>query len=232
MTFYAKFSLLLRRVAATFLIAFMVDTGIGLVSPIASVWLFFPLWGSLIIGWPYLTRKFGFNLPKAPVPRPPSPNAKRPLAVRFLLGVGKLGLALFLLLVVSGGGVSFYRAQSCRRNLHVGMTEAEVLQTVKGWDGLRVVAHRSDADPDAEEIRAVSFITSGKRSYSVSNYGTGVGRALSESETLALLDQKLRGCDRWSFYYNYDAINQTVFFSVAFGPDGRVTEVRDIGNSD
>jgi hypothetical protein len=154
-----------------------------------------------------------------------------------LRSVGKFGLALFLLLVVVGGplGVSFYRAQSCRRNLQVGMTEAEVLETVKGWDGLRVVSHRSDTDPDAEEIHTVSFVTSGKGSYRVSNSGTGVGRTLSESDALALLDQNLQGCDRWSFYYFYQALevlNQTVYFSVAFGPDGRVTEIRGIGNID
>jgi hypothetical protein len=50
MSFYARFSLLLRRFAITFLFTLMVDTGIGLVSPIASLRLFFPLWGALIIG--------------------------------------------------------------------------------------------------------------------------------------------------------------------------------------
>lgn len=62
-----------------------------------------------------------------------------------------------------------------------------------------------------------------------------MGRTLSESDALALLDQKLQGCDRWSFYYFYQALevlNQTVHFSVAFGPDGRVTEIRGIGDID
>ena len=148
-----------------------------------------------------------------------------------LRSVAKLGLALFLLAVVVGGplGVLFYRAQSCRRNLHVGMTEAEVLRTVKGWDGLQVASHSSDSDPAAEETPAVSFVTSGER-YRPSNLGIPITRTLSETETLALLHEKLQGCDRWSFHYAYQMLYDTVYFSVAFGPDGRVTEIRSIGN--
>lgn len=229
MTLYAKFLIVLRRIAATFLIALMLDTIIGLISPLAAFRLLFPLWGALIIGWPYLTRRLGLDFPKTPAPRPPAP--KRPFRMH-MLRVGKFALALFLLLVVVQGplGVCFYRAQSCRRNLHVGMTEAEVLETVKGWDGLRVVSHREDADPAAEEIHAVSFITTGNGSYSVSNLGIGVTRTLSESEALAVLQQRLQGCDRWSFYFTYQMFYDTVYFSVAFGPDGRVTEIRGIGS--
>jgi len=73
MNFYARFSPLLRRFAITLLFALMVDTGIGLVSPIASLRLFFPLWGTLIIGWPYLSRKLGSDVPNGAIQRISAP---------------------------------------------------------------------------------------------------------------------------------------------------------------
>jgi len=134
---------MLRRFCVTFAVALVCDAAIGLVSGQTATLIFFPLWIALVIGWPYLSHKLGFDLPKVPTPRPPAP--KRPLGVRFLRGIGKLALALFILLIVPGLPLSFsfYRAESTRRTLHVGMTEAEVLHLVKGWDSMWVVSRAS-----------------------------------------------------------------------------------------
>ncbi len=98
MSFYARFSLLLRRSAITFLFALMVDTGIGLVSPIVSLRLFFPLWGALIIGWPYLSGKLGFDVPNGAMQRISAPYTP-PIKIGPFVFFGLLALLLFLLLM-------------------------------------------------------------------------------------------------------------------------------------
>jgi len=229
MTFHARLSLTLRRFAVTFPIAFVLMWGVAFISLDAAFVILMPLWIALVIAWPYLSRRMGFDFPKAPVPHAPGP--KRPLGVRFLRGVGKLTLALFILLVVPQMplGFSFYHAESARRTLHVGMTEAEVLRSVTGWDVMEVVSHLSGSDPDAGEVLAITFGTAGKRVYTINDYGTGDGRHISESEALAMIEQKMEGSDHWSFLYQYTNFLQRVHFSVAFGPDGRVTDIRAVG---
>ena len=98
MSFYARFSLLLRRFAITLLFALMVGTGIGLVSPIASLTLFFPLWVALIIGWPYLSRRLGPDVPSGAMQRISAPYTP-PIKIGPFVFFGLLGLLLFLLLM-------------------------------------------------------------------------------------------------------------------------------------
>lgn len=229
MNFYARLSLTLRRFAVTFPLALVLMWGVAFISIDAAFVILVPLWIALVIAWPYLSRRLGFDFPKAPVPRTPEP--KRPLGVRFLRAIGKLTLALFILLVVPQMplGFSFYHAESARRTLHVGMTEAEVLRSVTGWDVIDVVSHRSGADPDADEVLAITFGTAGKGIYTINDYGTGNGRHISETEALAMIQQKVQGSDHWSFLYIYTNFLQRVHFSVAFGADGRVIEIRPVG---
>ena len=223
-----RLSLILRRCAVAFPVVLVLVCGIGLISEHAALVILLPLWIALVIGWPYLSRRLGFNFPKAPLPRTPEP--KRPLGVRLLRGAGKLTLALIILLIVpqSPLGFSFYRAQSARRTLHVGMTELEVLQSVTGWKSLHVVSHPRGADPAAGDVFAIIFGTGGKGIYTINDYGSGEGRTISESEALAIIRQKVQGNDQWSFLYTYVTFNQMVYYSVAFGPDGRVTEIRPV----
>ncbi len=98
MSFYARISPLLRRFAITFLFALMVGTGIGLVSPVASLRLFFPLWGALIIGWPYLSRKLGSDLPNGAMQRISAPYAP-PIKIGPFVFFVLLGLLLFFLVM-------------------------------------------------------------------------------------------------------------------------------------
>jgi hypothetical protein len=203
--------------------------GVAFISLDAAFVILMPLWIALVIAWPHLSRRMGFDFPKAPVPRTAGP--KPPLGVRFLRGVGKLTLAFVILLIVPQVplGFSFYHAESARRTLHVGMTEAEVLRSVTGWDVMEVVSHPSGADPDAAEVLAITFGAAGKGVYTINDYGTGDGPHISESEALAMIQQKVQGSDHWSFLYQYTNFLQRVHFSVAFGPDGRVTEIRAVG---
>jgi len=98
MSFYARFSPLLQRFAITFLFALMVDTGIGLVSPIASLRLLFPLWGTLIIGWPYLSRKLGSDVPNGAMQRISTPYTFSLKIFPFMF-FGFLAFMFFLLLI-------------------------------------------------------------------------------------------------------------------------------------
>ncbi len=96
MTFHARLSLTLRRFTVTFPIALVLMWAGAFISLDAAFVILVPLWIALVIAWPYLSRRMGFDFPNATrTPRP-----KRPLGVRFLRGVGKLTLALFILLVV------------------------------------------------------------------------------------------------------------------------------------
>lgn len=229
MTFHARLSLTLRRFAVTFPIAFVLVWGIAFISLDAAFVSLMPLWIALVIAWPYLSRRMGFDFPKAAVPR--TSTGKRPPGVRLLRGVGKLTLAFVILLIVPQVplGFSFYHAESARRTLHVGMTEAEVLRSVTGWDVLEVVSHPPGGDKNTGEVLAITFGTGGKGVYTTNDYGTGDGRHISESEALAMIQEKVRGSDHWSFVYQYTNFLQRVHFSIAFGPDGRVIEVRTVG---
>jgi hypothetical protein len=228
MSLHARLSLLLRRCAVAFPFALVLVCGIGLISEHAAFLILLPLWIALVIGWPYLSRRLGFDFPKAPVPRTPAPE--RPLGVRLLRATGKLTLALIILLIVpqSPLGFSFYRAESGRRTWHVGMTEAEVLRSVTGWKAMQVVSHPPGADPAARDVLVITFGTGGKGVYTINDYGTGEGRPIAESEALATIQQKAQGNDQWSFLYTYVTFNQVVYYSVAFGPDGRVNEIRPV----
>jgi hypothetical protein len=93
---------------------------------------------------------------------------------------------------------------------------------------MQVVSHPPGADPASEDVLAITFGTDGKGVYTINDYGTGQGRHISESEALAMIQQKVQGSDQWSFLYTYVTFNQMVYFSVAVGPDGRVNEIRPV----
>jgi hypothetical protein len=226
---YARISLIVRRLCLTLVIAFVMACLVGVLNQEIAVYLVLPSWIALFFGWPYLGRRWALYFPKPAQPRLPAP--KRPFAIRLVRGLGNLVLALIILLVVPQMplGFSFYHAESARRTLHVGMTEAEVLRSVTGWDVMDVVSHPSGSDPDAREVSAITFGTAGKGIYTINDYGTGDGRHISEAEALAMIQQKVEGSDHWSFLYIYTNFLQRVHFSVAFGADGRVTEVRPVG---
>src|SRR5579864_2584797 len=65
-------SLTTRRLGFTLLLAILIAGAIGLIDGDAAALIILPSWLGLFFAWPYISRKFGFNFPKAPPPRPPS----------------------------------------------------------------------------------------------------------------------------------------------------------------
>ena len=65
-----SFSITIRRLGLTVLLAFVLALAVDQVVDDALWISFVLLWPALFFGWPYLSRKLGFNFPKAPAPRP------------------------------------------------------------------------------------------------------------------------------------------------------------------
>ena len=64
-------SLTTRRLGFTLLLAILIAVAVGMIDADAAALVFLPSWLGLFFGWPYISRKLGFNFPKAPAPRPP-----------------------------------------------------------------------------------------------------------------------------------------------------------------
>lgn len=127
----------------------------------------------------------------------------------------------------------FHRARKAHDSVHIGMTVPEVLHAVKDCDLFGASSEfPHDDKADANNIPAMSL--GGKdgtdRTY---DSATRQNARFSESEAIERLHAKLHDGYRWRFYYTY--INMTpmhISFSVVFGPDGRVTEVKPINGWD
>lgn len=64
-------SLTTRRLGFTLLLAILIAVAIGIIDSDAAALFILPSGLGLFFAWPYISRKFGFNFPKAPAPRPP-----------------------------------------------------------------------------------------------------------------------------------------------------------------
>jgi len=194
---------------------------------------FFPLWIALYCGWPYVSRLLAFlNFRK--VPSLPAP--KRPLWLRLIRGTltwaGGVGLVLVCvsLIVIVPISLCHHRAQKVRDSIHVGMTVPEVLHTAKDCDVFQASSEfPHDDKTDTDNIRAMSLSWRRDGTYRTYDLSAHQDISMTESEAIERLHAKLHDGYRWHFYYTY--INMTpqhVSFSVVFGPDGRVTEVRPV----
>ena len=65
-------SVTMRRLGFALLLAILITGVVGLIDQDAAAVTFLPSWLGLFFGWPYLSRRFGRNLP-----RPPAPPASR-----------------------------------------------------------------------------------------------------------------------------------------------------------
>jgi len=204
--------------------------------------LFIPCWLALFCGWHYLARwqpALDFAKPQPSVP----PGPKQPLSVRVIRGtlgtfksVATAALALLLLLspALVPISLSFYRARTAHDAIHIGMTVPEVLHAVTNCELFRASSEFPYYDnADAANIPAMNLGRGKDDIYQVYDMAAGQNIQLSESEVIERLHAKLHDGYRWHFYYTYtNMASADIFFSVVFGPDGRVTEVEPLRGLD
>jgi hypothetical protein len=231
-----NFSLTIRRLGITIVLAFVITL---LLAEIDQVFMasFLILWPALFFGWPYLSRRLGFNFPRGPAPRNSRPaTPKRPLWLRLVRGtVASIGgfiltILLLSLTVMLPLALSHHRAQKQHNAIRVGMTVPEVLNAVTDCDIFQASSDFPyDDKADADKIPAMSLGRTKDGVYRTYDLATNQNLQLSESGAIARLHAKLHDGSNWTFHYTF--INMTpqhISFSVVFGPDGRVTEVKPV----
>lgn len=192
-----------------------------------------PAWIVLYYAWPHLSRKLPFlDFEKAPA----SPAPVRPLWLRLtrnvIAGAGAILLALVVVysIVMMPIALCHHRAQKVHDAINVGMTVQEVLETAKDCDVFQAGSEFPyDEKADGDNIPAMSLSWTKDGTYRTYDAATRQTLQLSERQAIERLHAKLHDGYRWGFHYTY--INMTpqhVSFSVIFGLDGRVIEVKPV----
>ena len=198
-----------------------------------AIWIL-PFWLALYFGWYYLTRRVpSLNTEIAPArPAPASPGWGQPRRTRYPRNNAKvLALVLlFLFLLFLPVMLSFQKAKTAHNSIHVGMTVAEVLPTVKECD---LFSASSDFlyDKTTHGGKAPELSLSWNKDGTYQTFDPAGGRIISmtESEAVEYLHATLHDGYTWTFYYTYNNVTpEHVTFHVVFGADGRVSEVKDI----
>jgi hypothetical protein len=199
--------------------------------------LFFVLWPGLYWGWHYLSRRRERSEPGATglIAEKQSPAVavtKRRSALRRFIRiagvviVGWIAVSVLLLFIARESG--HRKAEKARSTVHPGMTVAAVLHSVTGW---LVLGATSDApETDSNYLRTLSLLPgseSGKFFYF--DPALSKDREISDSEALALFQQKLGDGYSWRFKYTFITSSPQHFsFKVVFDKDGSVQEVTPV----
>lgn len=194
-----------------------------------AIWII-PFWFTLYYGWPNLTRTrqhLFLNFDR----RPAAPVPVRPLWLRFMRGtlasVG--GVVLVFSIVFVPISISFIKARRAHDSVHIGMTVPEVLNAINGCD---VFSASSDFPYDLKDrsnIPAVSFGLREGGTYQMYDLPAHRPLPLSAPEVIEHIHATLHDGYNWQFRYAYTNITpQHLSFSVVFGPDGRVSQVKPI----
>ena len=194
-------------------------------------WLVF--WLVLYYGWPYLSRQVPFlDFDKAPTTQVP----KRPLWLRLIRGtlawIGAIGLALICMssIVIVPITLCERRAKRVHDSIRVGMTAQEVLDTAKDCDIFQAGSDFPyDQKTDGDNIPAMGLSWRSDGTYGTYDLAARRNISLTESEAIERLHAKLHDGYKWRFHYTY--INVTpmhISFTVVFGPNGRVVEVKPV----
>jgi hypothetical protein len=229
----------IRLLAGTFVLAAVMSYLLMIVIPYYLFLLVFViLWPMLYFYWPQMGRWLtfvGFSKASAPrSPRPPAPKRpfwQRPVR-RTLKSIGGIVLALVLISMLAAVpiGRCLSRAKNAHNAIHIGMTVPEVLHAVTDYDIFGASSEfPHDDKADAENIPALNLGKGKGGIYQMYDLGLSQGVRFSESEAIERLHARLHDGYQWQFYYTY--INMTpmhVTFSVVFGPDGRVIEVKPV----
>lgn len=198
----------------------------------APCFLFF--WIALYYASPLLTKRlpyFGFAKTSSPVPAP----AKRPVWIRLvrgsLAGIGFVfAIVLIPLMLLVPISLSHVRAKKVHDSIHIGMTVPEVLHAAHDCDIFQASSDFPyDEKAAADNIPAISLGRTTDGVYLTYDPATRENLQLSESEAIERLHAKLHDGSQWTFHYTYiNATPQYVSFSVVFGTDGRVIEVKPV----
>jgi len=209
------------------MLATAINSGFG------AIWILL-LWLALYFGWYFLTRRFPFlNTEIAPArPAPPSPGSVQPRRPRSAWKNAKVlaMVLLFIFLLNLPVILSFQKAKTADNSIHVGMTVAEVLPTVKKCDLFSATSDflyvKRTNGGTAPELR-LSWNKDG--TYQTLDPATGRIISMTESEAVEYLHATLHDGYTWTFYYTYNNWTpEHITFHVVFGTDGRVSEVKDI----
>jgi hypothetical protein len=174
---------------------------------------------------------FARSIPFVTVPAPKRPFWRRTLRGSLTL-VGGVALAIFLMAmtVIVPLDLCHRRAQKVHDSIHVGMTVPEVLHAAKDCDAFRASSdfpYQAKADDDNIPSMLLNWKPDG--TYHTYNLAPNQDVELSEPEALEQLHAKLHDGYKWRFHYTYFNVTpQHVSFTVAFGANGRVTEVTPV----
>jgi len=211
----------------------MLATTINSDSP--AIWIL-PFWLALYFGWFYLTRRFpGLNPEKAPArPAAASPGfvQRRPHYVR-RYAIQLTLVLLFLFLLFLPGMLSFQKARTLHNSIHVGMTVAEVLPTVKDCDLFSASSDFHDKNARGGNFPEMKLSWNKDGTYRTYDFAAGKDISMSEADAVERLRATLHDGSTWTFHYLYTNITpQHVAFRVVFGIDERVSEVQPIFSFD
>jgi hypothetical protein len=189
-------------------------------------------------GLPFLSRRLPFlNFSKAATSLSAgSPATTHPLWRRMVRGtlamVGGVVLAIFLMAmtVVIPIDLCHRRAQKVHDSVHIGMTVPQVLRTARDCDAFQASSDFPfDEKADGDNIPAMGLNWRPDGTYHTYDLATHQDLQLSEEEAIERLHARLHDGSKWRFHYTYFNLTpQHVSFSVVFGPDGRVTELKPV----
>ena len=98
-------SLAIRRLALTLVLSFLLFMVVCLIDVHIGAVFFLVAWATLFFSWPYLSRKLGFDFPRAPQPRKPRPTEWGRLLIS---GVLSLVVACGLTVPLGPGAVGLF----------------------------------------------------------------------------------------------------------------------------
>jgi hypothetical protein len=222
------------RLFVTAVLAFVLSYAVAFVihpDLFAPCFLFF--WVTLYYASPLLTKRLpylGFAKTISTVPTP-----KRPLWLRMvrgsLAGIGFIfTIVLIPMMVLVPLSLSHLRAKKVHDSIHIGMTVPEVLHTARDCDIFQASSDfPHDDKTDVDNIPAMLLGRTKDGIYHAYDPAAGQELNLSESEAVDRLHARLHDGYPWHFRYTYTNVTpQHVTFSVDFGPDGRVSQVRPV----
>jgi hypothetical protein len=192
-------------------------------------------WIALYYASPLLTKRlpyFGFARTNSIVALP---APKRPVWLRLvrgsLAGIGFVCIIVLIpMMILVPLSLSHLRAKRVHDSIHVGMTVSEVLHSSRDCDIFQASSDFPyDEKAAADDIPAMSLGRATDGVYVTYDPATRENLQLSESEAIERLHTKLHDGSQWTFHYTYiNATPQHVSFSVVFGTDGRVSEVKPV----